>query len=914
MGRIQSSVGLITGVPIASTVDQLIALSARPRDLLQTRNQALQSQQTAIGQLTALTIAIQVSINQLADSTVYQQRTADSSDTSKLSAAVTGNPTSGTYQFTPIRAAQNHQVVSSGVSSLDEELGTGEVKLGFGGFVDKGVSLDLLNKGNGVERGKIRITDRSGTSSVVDLRFAATVDDVIQAINNDEDINVWAQQQGDAIRLVDQTGQTVSNLTVREVGFGSTAVDLGLGGINVASAEATGSDILALYDDLQVSQLNDKNGLSIRDELPDLNVSFRDGTSLQIDLTRADVSTLSDLLDALNAADPTRLAAAISSDGDHLVLTDLTTDTGGSFGVSSALGGTLAEDLQITGAAVGGALTSGRLLGGLKDVLLSSLSGGQGLGDLGQLNLTDRSGATAAVDLSSADTLGAVVDAINNAGLAITAEVNTARTGVRLTDTSGATTSNLIVANGDATNTADRLGLAVDAAQMSVDSGSLGLQVVHEGLKLSELNHGQGVERSSFVITDSTGSQDAVNLRTIDAQTVGDVIEAVNGLSIGVTARINDTGNGILLLDTAGGTGTMTVAEGGSNSSAADLGLLGSAETRDIDGTPTQVIDGSTTATVQLETGDTLQDLVDKINALDSGVSAAVFNSGGGATPYRMTLTSKRSGLVGEMMIDASQTPLDFQQLVNAQDAAILVGSADSPGAGLLATSSDNRFDAIVDGVELNVLAASTDPVTITVAASDKQLVSAAKSLVSQFNKLRDKIDEVTAFNEVDNSTGVLFGSNEALRVDTTLARMMTNRYFGVGAIESLAEVGIRVDDQGKLALDESKLQAEFEEDPQAVEQFFTDSDLGFATKMNAALDSLAGEGNSLLINRNNTLQTTIEQNSAKIDDWNARLDHERQQLLDHFNAMELAIARIQSNLSAIQSLAALVPSTSNGA
>ena len=34
MGRIQSSVGLITGIPIQDTVDQLIKLAAKPRDLL----------------------------------------------------------------------------------------------------------------------------------------------------------------------------------------------------------------------------------------------------------------------------------------------------------------------------------------------------------------------------------------------------------------------------------------------------------------------------------------------------------------------------------------------------------------------------------------------------------------------------------------------------------------------------------------------------------------------------------------------------------------------------------------------------------------------------------------------------------------------------------------------------------------
>ena len=42
MGRIQSSVGLITGTDIVGTVEQLIAISARPRDRLLSRTALLQ--------------------------------------------------------------------------------------------------------------------------------------------------------------------------------------------------------------------------------------------------------------------------------------------------------------------------------------------------------------------------------------------------------------------------------------------------------------------------------------------------------------------------------------------------------------------------------------------------------------------------------------------------------------------------------------------------------------------------------------------------------------------------------------------------------------------------------------------------------------------------------------------------------
>ncbi len=595
------------------------------------------------------------------------------------------------------------------------------------------------------------------------------------------------------------------------------------------------------------------------------------------------------------------------------MLTDLTTDNGGTFSVTSATGGTLAEDLGLTSAAAGDVITGRRLIGGLKGPLLTSLGGGSGLGSLGQLSLTDRSGATATVNLASAETLNDVIELINGSGVGMAASINTARNGIALRDTTGVTTGNLIVANADATNTADKLKLTVDAAQQSVDSGSLHLQVVHENQALATLNNGKGVSLGSFLITDSTGKTGGVNLRTAEAESVGDVIDLINGLDLAVEARINLTGDGILLIDTGGGEGTMEVRESGSGRTAGDLKILGQATEVDIGGTLTQVIDGATTTTLEIDAEDTLQDVVDKINALDMGLTASVFQSGSGSTPYRITLSSRLSGAAGEMLLDTSQFGLQFQDIVSAQDAILQVGSADALGAGILATSSSNRFTNVLDGVQLTVNGASDTPVNISVAQSDQNLVSAAKMMVEQYNKLRDKIDDLTYFDAESGTTGILMGSNETLQIESRMSRLVTSRFFGNGPIESLAELGISVNDQGKLELDELKLQDKFAEDPEGVQQFFTQKDTGFVAKFNATIDSLAGEGDSsLLMARTETLQKRIDANTDRIEFFNERLDKERERLMNYYYKLELVISKIQSNLSAIESIAPITTLTNN--
>ncbi len=313
-----------------------------------------------------------------------------------------------------------------------------------------------------------------------------------------------------------------------------------------------------------------------------------------------------------------------------------------------------------------------------------------------------------------------------------------------------------------------------------------------------------------------------------------------------------------------------------------------------------------------MEGDETLVDLVEKINALGAGVTASIFNAGSGDTPYRISLISDTSGQEGAIQLDTSAFGLEFFEIAPAEDALLLVGSSLSSGVGILTTSSDNRFDELVEGVQLTVNAPSDLPVTIQVDNSNEKLVSSVSLLVDQFNKLQDKIDELTFFDENTGSTGILFGSNETLRIETTLAGLLTNRFFGAGAIQSLEEVGLSLDDKGRLELDKEKLQERALEDPEAVEQFFTDEDFGFAAKFEDAINSLAGEGNSLLVSRSEALQRRIDANSEKIEFLNQRLDVERDRLLTQFYNMETAIAKLQSNLSAIQSLAPLPPLTSS--
>jgi flagellar hook-associated protein 2 len=912
MSRIQSSVGLITGIPIEETVNKLMALAARPRQLVADRTKLIDGERLAITKLTSLILAFEFEVNKLSTDKLFQAKSVTSSDEGVLSAKLAegGNPALGNYRIRPLQTASAHQLSSSNLQSLDDLATEGTLTFEFGGHVDKGISLSELNGGLGVHRGQIRITDRAGNTADVDLRLARTVDDVLDAINNNGIANVSAVVEGDTFKLIDSSGGS-GNLRVQELGGGQTALDLGLAGINVAANSATGSDVLTLHDATKLSFLNDGNGVPLATGA-DLLVSLADGTSLSVDLASA--TTLGEVLDAVNAANPAKLSASIAADGSRLELTDLTAGAG-TFAVSSVGSGSAAEALGLTTAAVGDTLTGGQLISGLRDTLVSSLRGGQGLGTLGEIDITNRNNVASTVDLSGAQTLAEIISAFNAQAVGVTASVNSARNGIVLTDTTGGTASNLIVADGDATNTATALGIVFDDAATTANSGTLDRQQISRATLLSSLNGGKGIDVADIVIVDSSGATGAVDLNTTsnEAKTIGDVIDRINAITTAnIEARINDTGDGILLVDNANGSGKLEVKEVGANTAAADLRLLGTGVVKQVGGATKQVIDGTSQLTIdlaELEVSSTqtrLGALASQINSLDAGVSAAAVFDGIG---YRLMFTAEETGAGRELLVDGLNSGLSFEELSRPRDAVIEFGGS-SFGGGLIVASPDNTFEEIIPGVELTVLKSSNENVTVEVDKAQSDLVTAVQDLVDAFNSVRTNLDEVTSFNQVDQTTGILFGTTAALRVESDLNRVLSGRFFGVGTYSALGSVGLTFDDKGKLQLDTEKFEEAFAEDPEALEELFTHETLGLSAKLKAAVEQLAGEDDSVLVRRAETLADTIEGNTARIASLDARLARQREQLLAQFFQLETTIASMQDDLTALSSLQVIPPFT----
>jgi flagellar hook-associated protein 2 len=905
MGSIRAGVGLISGIDTNSLVQQLIQLQSAPIQRLQQRAKNLQGVNTALKALEANLVTLSTAVQDLGNAATYTKFNVTNSNETQLTATATDAAQPGTYHFQTIRRATTFQAHSKGFANADQQaIGTGTLVIQNGGQLLKPTRLDALNAGDGVHRGVIRITDRAGNVADVDLRNAFTVDDVLTAINDSQNITVTATTRDGHLVLTDTSGSTSGSLTVADVGGTTTAADLGIAK-SVAGNTLAGSDVFVLDGQFTLDQLNDGNGIRRLKGAPDVRITAGDGTQIDVNLDNA--FNLSDVINAINDHPDNAGKVSASLVNGRLELTDLTGGSAATFQVEDVNGTSVVHALGLDVAASGSTISGRRLLAGIDSVLLHNLRGGQGIDTLGQLSLTDRAGNSTTLDLSGTESLDQVLAAINSAQTAggtklnLTARINSVGTGIEIIDTSGATAGNLVVADVGGSTLAAQLGIAVDAAQNSVNSGSLNLRRLNDASSLDKYAPGGSkVSAGKIRVTDSAGNTDLIDISSA-VKNIGDVLQRINlSSNVQVTAQLNETGDGFVLIDNAGGTGTLKVEDVDSDT-AADLRLTGDAVTG---GDGKQRISSRFATIVNVEGGDTLNDVVAKINASGGFVSASVFNDGSAFNANRLVLSATVGGSAGRLVIDDSGLNLGLATTSKGQDALLRIG--EDASSGFLISSATNSFPDAVTGIDVQALNPGSAPAEVKVEQNDQPIQSALQSFIKGFNSFVNAAREQTKFDTETEQRGILQGEGTVLRAESRLNSLISRQFNGFGSIRSLRDLGIGTNSDGTLTLDTEKLAAALAANRSDVEKFLSADDTGFAAVAQDTLDALTAPETGAFALDENALQQSVDSISNRIADLNAILQVHQDRLLRQFANMESILGALTSQQNAIAAISPL--------
>lgn len=328
--------------------------------------------------------------------------------------------------------------------------------------------------------------------------------------------------------------------------------------------------------------------------------------------------------------------------------------------------------------------------------------------------------------------------------------------------------------------------------------------------------------------------------------------------------------------------------------------------------------DGSDTALtieIDVKATDSLKDIANAINnAKDPSDSTGTKGAG-----LKATIVNNQLVVSSEEMGDRTLTiGGDLKDSLGFRDSQTTKGqSAKFTLDGIEMERNSNTPTDVVDGVTLNFKKADASK-TITLGLTndtDKEL-SAVKDFVSQYNSvmsfLSEKMD-VGDPSKSDNTTGALAGDSTLISLQSKLQSTVLGGKSVNGV--SASTLGLSVDRNGTLSLDETKFKAQLAKNPNAVKDFFfvdtstkyaaEKTGTGYTADFKAVIDrytSTKSGSEGVISLRKASYQSEIKDYNKQIERITEQIATKRARYVTMFTNLDTAIGNLQSQFSYFQS------------
>jgi flagellar hook-associated protein 2 len=306
-------------------------------------------------------------------------------------------------------------------------------------------------------------------------------------------------------------------------------------------------------------------------------------------------------------------------------------------------------------------------------------------------------------------------------------------------------------------------------------------------------------------------------------------------------------------------------------------------------------VGGTKKATISVDgTNNTLDGLASAINAANAGVTATVITDTKGA---RLSILSSTSGAAGEVAIANNTTGLTFTEAIPGKDASLNID-------GIPISSGSNQVSGVIPGLTLNLTGADANTtVSLGIAPDANQASAAIQSFVSAYNNSIQLVNAQFVYDPVTKFSQPLAGDSSLTIVQQQLFTALSYTTPGQNnGIDSLASLGITVNNDGTLTVDSSKLSAALAAQPADVQNFFQAASTGFAQIFNSTLSSMTDPTTGGLQVELSGINTTLSSLQSQINDFESRMTTVQQNLLDQYSQINATLQQIPLLLAQINS------------
>lgn len=325
--------------------------------------------------------------------------------------------------------------------------------------------------------------------------------------------------------------------------------------------------------------------------------------------------------------------------------------------------------------------------------------------------------------------------------------------------------------------------------------------------------------------------------------------------------------------------------------------------------------DKALTVEIDVKATDSLKDIANAINNAKDPSDSTVTKGAG----LKATIVNNQLVVTSEEMGDRTLTiggdlkdSLGFanSQTTRGQNAKFTLD-------GIEMERNTNTPTDVVDGVTFTLKKADpTKTITLGLTNDTDKELSAVKDFVSQYNSvmsfLSEKMD-VGDPSKSDNKTGALAGDSTLISLQSKLQSTVLSGKSVNGV--SASTLGLSVDRNGTLSLDETKFKAQLAKNPNAVKDFFfvdtsrkysnEKTGTGYTADFKAVLDrytSTKSGSEGVISLRKSSYQSEIKDYNKQIERITEQIATKRARYVAMFTNLDTAIGNLQSQFSYFQS------------
>jgi len=262
-------------------------------------------------------------------------------------------------------------------------------------------------------------------------------------------------------------------------------------------------------------------------------------------------------------------------------------------------------------------------------------------------------------------------------------------------------------------------------------------------------------------------------------------------------------------------------------------------------------------------TNNTLTQLAASINSQNGGVTASVIQDSNG---YRLALVSAASGAPGDITVSGNTTSLIFNKAVTGSNASLVVD-------GIPISSASNTVSNVINGVTLNLgSAAPNTPVTLNVSPDTAKITNAINNLATSYNTVITEINSQFNVNPDGSGGGPLETDNSLRDAQNQLLGAISYAIPGNNGVVNLASIGVNLNNDGTLSVDNGALSAALSSNFAAVQNFLQNASNGFAQNLSKVISSVNSPGTGILAIDQQGIASTSQGLSSQISDLQAAL------------------------------------------